>query len=531
MATPLIALLALGFGAFLGYFFHQRKVETELGGVQKQAGEIVERAKKEGEQLLSDLRLEQKETLVKARAELEEEFRTRRQESERREQRMDQRETNLQRQNDLLSQREEDINRRLRELDQRFERLKEREEKLDQREAGLKKKEKGLASRQEEVEEQLIQVAGLTREEAKQGVIKSMMDEARTEAARKMRQLEEETRADAEKKARKIIALATQRYANDFVNERTVSVVHLASDDMKGRIIGREGRNIRALEAATGVDLIIDDTPEAVVVSCFDPIRREIGRRSLEKLLVDGRIHPARIEEVVEKTREEMDKLILEAGEEAVLKVGLSRVHPEIKKLFGRLKWRYSYGQNQWEHSIECAFLCGMMAAELGMNQKVARRAALFHDIGKALTFEMEGSHAINGANFLQKYGESNEVVHAVAAHHEEVKPETALALLVMTADSLSGGRPGARREALESYIQRLRDLEEIAMTFDGVEKAYAIQAGREIRVITCSDQLNDEAVYLLSADIAKKIEREMTYPGQIKVTVIRETRVVEFAR
>lgn len=515
----------------IGLFFHRRKIEAQLGSIENYRTQQMEKADLERENLLQRLREEQQNKLDTSKRELETEFRDRRKDLERREERIEQRFENIQRQGDLLSNREEDINRRLKELEQRTEHLKKREDKLEHRNKDLDNRETSIENKWKDAEVALEKNAGISREDAKRKIHEDVMEEARTESARHLRQLEEDTKEQAEKQARRILSIATARYASDYSSESTVSVVHLPNDDMKGRIIGREGRNIRALEAATGIDLIIDDTPETVVVSCFDPIRREVGRRSLEKLVSDGRIHPARIEEVVDKTREEMEVLIKEAGEEAVLKLGLHRVHGEIKRMLGKLKWRYSYGQNQWEHSIECGFLCGLMAAELKMNVKQARRAALLHDIGKAMTHEQEGSHALNGAEFAQKYGESKEIIHAIAAHHEEIKPATPLAYLVITADALSGGRPGARREAIESYIKRLRELEEIAHSFEGVEKAYAIQAGREIRVIATSDTLNDDHVVLLSRDIARKIEREMTYPGQIKVTVIRETRVIDYAR
>lgn len=532
MTNPILIGSTAGVvGFLLGYWFYYRHIKQKLGDVETYCKQQMEQGRLEREGLLQTLREEQANKLEQSRKELETEFKDRRKDLERREERIDQRLENIQRQGDLLSNREEDINRRLNELERRQERIKKREDKLEERKKSFEQQEEEIAERRAEAEKELERNAGMSREEAKRQIHEAIMEEARTESARHLRQLEEDTKEDAEKQARRILSIATARYASDYTSESTVSVVHLPNDDMKGRIIGREGRNIRALEAATGIDLIIDDTPEAVVVSCFDPIRREVGRRSLEKLVSDGRIHPARIEEVVEKTTEEMEILIKEAGDEAVLKLGLHRVHNEVKRMLGKLKWRYSYGQNQWEHSIECGILCGLMAAELKMNVKQARRAALLHDIGKAMTHEQEGSHALNGAEFVQKYGESKEIVHAIAAHHEEIKPETPLAYLVITADALSGGRPGARREAIESYINRLRDLEEIAHTFDGVDKAYAIQAGREIRVIAASDSLNDDQVVLLSRDIAKKIEREMTYPGQIKVTVIRETRVVDYAR
>jgi ribonuclease Y len=358
-----------------------------------------------------------------------------------------------------------------------------------------------------------------------------MLSEARHDAAKSIKRIEDEALETADKKAQKILALAIQRYAGDFVAEKTVSVVPLPSDEMKGRIIGREGRNIRAIEAATGIDLIIDDTPEAVVISGFNPVRREVARIALERLIADGRIHPARIEELVEKAQEEVDEEIRQAGEQATFDVGVHGIHPEIIKLLGMLKYRTSYGQNVLTHSIEMAFLCGMMAAELGVNVKHAKRAALLHDIGKAVSHELEGSHAVNGGELARKYGESPKIVHAISAHHEDEKPESVLAILVQAADALSGARPGARRETLETYVKRLRDLEQIGTSFDGVTGCFAIQAGREIRVMVSSDDVSDDYSHVLAKDIAAKIEQEMTYPGQIRVNVIRETRAVEYAK
>jgi ribonuclease Y len=358
-----------------------------------------------------------------------------------------------------------------------------------------------------------------------------MVEEARHESAKAIKVVEEEARQEADKRAKKIMATAIQRYAGDYVSEATVSVVHLPSDDMKGRIIGREGRNIRALEAATGMDLIIDDTPEAVIISGFNPVRREVARLSLEKLIADGRIHPARIEEIVAKTAEDLEGVIRETGEQATFELGIHGLNHELIKYLGRLKYRTSYSQNQLQHSIEVGFLCGAMAAELGMNPRQAKRAGLLHDIGKSIDHEVEGSHAMIGADLLKKYNETPKIVHAVRAHHEETKPETVLAILVQAADALSGARPGARREMLETYVKRLEELEKLSRSFKGVEKAFAIQAGREVRVIVENAKVTDEEALLLSKDIAAKIENELTYPGQIKVTVIRETRAVEYAK
>jgi ribonuclease Y len=383
----------------------------------------------------------------------------------------------------------------------------------------------------EEQRKQLERISGLTGDAAKELLIKAMENEARYEAAKLIKRIENESREQADRKARKIIAAAVQRYAGDYVAERTVSVVNLPSDEMKGRIIGREGRNIRALEAATGIDLIIDDTPEAVILSGFNPVRREVARLSLERLIDDGRIHPARIEETVKKVSQEMDVEIREAGEQAVFDMGAHGIHPELIKHIGKLKFRTSYGQNVLGHSLEVGFLCGIMAAELGLNIKQAKRMGVLHDIGKAIDHEVEGPHALIGAKLAKKYGESPKVVHAISAHHEDVPPTSVLAVLLQAADTLSGARPGARREILETYVKRLEELEKVAKSFTGVSKSYAIQAGRELRIIVESETVSDSEAILLSKDIAKKIEESMSYPGQIRVTVIRETRAVEYAK
>jgi ribonuclease Y len=356
-------------------------------------------------------------------------------------------------------------------------------------------------------------------------------DEARLEAGKKIRSMDEEFKEEASLKARKMIALAVQRYAADYVAEHVVTAVPLPSEEMKGRIIGREGRNIRAFEAATGIDIIIDDTPEAVILSGFNPVRREVARIALTRLVQDGRIHPARIEETVEKVAKEVDELVREAGEQALFDLGLHGIHPELIKLIGRLKYRTSYGQNIYTHSLEVAFLCGMIASELGLSAKVAKRAGLLHDIGKAVDHEIEGPHALIGADLAKKYGEASRVVHAIAAHHEDESPHDILPILVQAADALSGARPGARREMLANYLKRLEDLEKIAKSFSGVEKSYAIQAGREIRIIVENQKISDDSATVLARDIAKKIETELSYPGQIRVTVIRETRAVEYAK
>jgi ribonuclease Y len=437
----------------------------------------------------------------------------------------------LQVQEKRLLQKEENLDRKIVQLD-------DRESDLGKREKGLLQQEEQLKSREQEIDSLILEqrtrlenISGMKSEEAKQQLMAAMESEARHDAAKRIKEIEDEARESADKKAKEILALAIQRYAGDFVAEKTVSVVPLPSDEMKGRIIGREGRNIRAIEAATGIDLIIDDTPEAVIISGFNPVRREVARLALERLITDGRIHPARIEEVVSKATQDVDNAIREAGEQATFDVGVHGIHPEIIKLIGRLRYRTSYGQNVLQHSLEVAFLCGIMASELGLNVKQAKRAGLLHDIGKAVDHEIEGSHAVIGADLARKYGESPQIVHALAAHHEDEKPESILAVLVQAADALSGARPGARREMLETYVKRLEDLERIGTSFRGVTSCFAIQAGREIRVMVSSEEVTDAQAHVLAKDVARKIEDEMTYPGQIKVNVIRETRAIEYAK
>lgn len=378
---------------------------------------------------------------------------------------------------------------------------------------------------------QLERVANMTEKEAREGLIQSVEEDAKLHAAKRVKLIEEQAREDAEKAAKRIISIAISRYSSEYVPERTTSMITLPSDEIKGRLIGREGRNIRALEQATGCDLIIDDTPETVVVSCFDPVRRHIGKTVLEALVADGRIHPGRIEELVEKVTQSVNGQIKEAGEKALIELQIVSMHPELVKLIGQLQFRYSYTQNQYYHVIEVGHLCGLMAAELGLDVKKARRAGLLHDIGKAVTHEMDGSHAVIGADLAEKYGEAPDIVYAVRAHHEDVKPQAWLDFLVIGADALSGARPGARREQLDNYVRRLEDLERIANSFTGVERSFAIAAGREIRVMVENSRVTDEQAVMLSRDIAKKVESDMTYPGQIKVTVIRETRASHFAK
>ena len=516
--TTVLAVLVLG-GVFAAALEALRRYQTRgrASGAEETARRIVEEARKEADAVRKEAQVQAKDAILQARAEFEREVKDERRELQTIEKR-------------LLS-REEALDRKLESIDSRDAEAQRKDETMRARETQLAAREAEGGRLIEETREALERVAGLTREEAKRTLIDQMVDEAKHDASKRIRQVEEEAREEAERKAKKIITIAIERLAGDFIADRTVSVVHLPSDDMKGRIIGREGRNIRAIEAATGVDLIIDDTPESVVVSCHSPIRREIARIALERLISDGRIHPGRIEEVVRKAESEVEESVREAGQKAIFEVGIHGVHPEIVKLLGMLKYRYSYAQNVLMHSIEAAFICGMMAAELGINEKQARRAALLHDIGKALTHEIEGSHAIIGADLARKYGESAKIVNAIAAHHEEVKAETILAPLVDAADALSGARPGARREVLESYVRRLEDLERISNSFRGVEKSFAVQAGREIRVLVEPTQITDDQASSLAREVARKIESEMTYPGQIKVTVIREMRASEYAR
>jgi len=513
----LLIVVAAAAGAFGSNVVRRKLSEGRLADAEKAAAQLIEEARKDADNIRKEASLQAKDTILQAKTESENEARELRRE--------------IQVQEKRLLQKEEHLDRKVGQVDAR-------EEELLKRERGVAQQEERLAARDRELDELVRQqgeklelIAGMTAQEAKQHLIHTMESEARHDAARMVKQIEEEARERADKKAKEILALAIQRYAGDFVAEKTVSVVPLPSDEMKGRIIGREGRNIRAIEAATGIDLIIDDTPEAVIISGFNPVRREVARLSLERLISDGRIHPARIEEVVQKSEEDVETAIRDAGEQATFDVGVHGIHPEIIKLIGRLRYRTSYGQNVLQHSLEVAFLCGIMASELNINVKQAKRAGLLHDIGKAVDHEIEGSHAVIGADLARKYGESPKIVHALAAHHEDEKPESVLAILVQAADALSGARPGARRETLETYVKRLGDLERIGTSFEGVSSCFAIQAGREIRVMVSSDNVSDAQSFVLAKDIAKKIEDEMTYPGQIKVNVIRETRAVEFAK
>jgi ribonuclease Y len=513
-----ILAVVIGGAAFLAWASMRRRSEVATGlAAQNEAERILEDAKAKTQLLIKEAELKAKDVAVGARAEAEKEIRERRREFTALETKLESREETLEKRVEAFERRETDINRR--------------DANVRNREKAISDKEAEHQALIDEARTRLEAVAGLTREEAKRTLIDEMVGQARQESARHIRVVEEEAREEADRRAKRIVSIAIERLAGEFVAERTVSVLALPNDEMKGRIIGREGRNIRAIEAATGVDIIIDDTPEAVVISCHNPIRREIARVAMERLISDGRIHPGRIEEVVRRAEQEVEESIKEAGQRALVEVGVHSVHPELSKLLGMLKYRYSYAQNVLMHSIEAAFICGAMAAELGLNEKQARRAALLHDIGKALTHEVEGSHALIGAELARKYGESAKIVNAIAAHHEEVKAETILAPLVDAADALSGARPGARREVLESYVKRLEDLETIAKSFKGVDKCFAVQAGREMRLIVEPTQVSDEDATMLAREVARKIEADMTYPGQIRVTVIRETRSTELAR
>ncbi len=521
-SSPLILLfsgliLALFFGILVGFFIRKKFTESKVESIETLSRKIVEEAKKEAETVKKEAMLQAKDSLYQMKMEFEKETKDRKQEIQDQEKRLLSKEQNLDRKMEVLEKRENEIEK------------KERHTQHKEKEAVELKE--NLERLMEEHHQKLEQLAGISSQEAKNLLIQSMENEAKHEAAKTMRRIEQEAREGSDKKAKEILGLAIKRYAGDYVAEKTVSYVNLPNEEMKGRIIGREGRNIRAIEAATGIDLIIDDTPEAVILSGFNPVRREVARLSLERLISDGRIHPARIEEVVKKVSQEMEVSIREAGEAATFDVGVHGIHQELVKLIGKLKYRSSYGQNVLQHSLEVAFLCGTMASELGLNVKQAKRAGLLHDIGKAVDHEVEGPHAAIGADLVKRYGESNRVIHSIAAHHEEVQPESILDVLIQAADTLSGARPGARKEMLETYVKRLEDLEKIAQSFDGIGKSYAIQAGREIRIIVESEKVSDNELFILSQGIARKIEETLTYPGQIKVTVIREMRAVEYAK
>jgi ribonuclease Y len=512
-----ILLVACGAGFVVGFFIRNKFGEARLESAEKAAEKIVAEAEKKAEMLEREAQLQAKDTLYQTKADFDKEMADKRAELQRLEKRLLQREENIDKKVDILDAKEIEINKR--------------EGTLTEKEKSVKEQDKKYQELLSEEKARLEKVAKITSEEAKQLLLERMENEARHDAAKKIKGIEDELKEQAAKKAKEIISLAVQRYAGEYVMEKTVSLVNLPNEEMKGRIIGREGRNIRALEAATGVDLIIDDTPEAVIISGFNPVRREIARTALERLISDGRIHPARIEEIVAKVEQEIEAGIKEAGEQATFDVGVHGLHPDLIKMIGKLKYRTSFAQNVYQHSLEVAFLSGIMASELNLNVKQARRAGLLHDIGKAVDHEVEGAHAAIGADLAKKYGEPQEIVDALASHHDEADPKNILAVLIQAADALSGARPGARREMFETYVKRLEDLERVANSFSGVEKSYAIQAGREVRIIVQNEQISEEESVMLSQDIARKIEKELNYPGQIKVTVIRETRAVEYAK
>jgi ribonucrease Y len=530
--SPLVLLIGallvvmIGVGAFLagknagraaGRDEELERQRAAKATAEESAKRILGDAERDAEGLRKSAIVAGKEELLKLRESQEGEVRRRREEVEREERRLQEKEAQLDRKVDALEQRDRDLNRRTSELGRR-------EKTVADREGGIERLESEATRRLEEL-------AGMSATEAKAELMRRIEETAQADAASRVREIRESARRNAEREAKKIVALAVQRIAAEHTAETTVSAVSLPNDEMKGRIIGREGRNIRAFELATGVDVIIDDTPDTVVVSCFDPVRREVARLALEKLVADGRIHPGRIEEVVNKAKKEVDQNIVETGEQAAYETGIVGLHPEIIKLIGRMRWRTSYGQNILQHSKEVAWLAGIMAAELGLDVAMAKRGALLHDIGKVLTHEHEGTHVQLGVEVATKYGEHPLVVNAIAAHHDDVPHESEISVLVQAADAVSGSRPGARREAFETYVKRLEGLERIASSYRGVDRVFAIQAGREVRVVVTPDEVDDVRMTALSEEIARRIEAELQYPGQIKVVVIRETRAVDFAR
>ena len=507
-AAIAVAVAVLFF--FIGVIYRKKVAEREISSAEDEARRIINEAIKGGENKKREMLVEAKEEIHKNRTEYEREVRERRADLQKQERRLQQKEESLDKKTDAFERKEEE----------------------------LRKRQASVLATQEEVSlikksqlEMLEKISGLTQDEAKHQILSSLENECRHDAALKIKEIEAETKENADRMAREVISIAIQRCAADHAAETTVSVVPLPNDEMKGRIIGREGRNIRTLESITGVDLIIDDTPEAITVSSFDPVRREVARLALEKLIADGRIHPTRIEDLVEKARKEVDRVIKQEGERAAFETGVNNLHPELIKLLGRLRYRTSYGQNVLNHSLEVSFIAGVMAAELGADVNLAKRAGLLHDIGKALDHELEGSHVEIGVDMARKYKENNEVIHAIQAHHNDVEPKTIVACLVQAADAVSAARPGARRENLEAYIKRLQKLEEIANSFNGVDKSYAIQAGREIRILVKPEVVSDDQITVVAREIVGKIEKDLEYPGQIKVHVVRESRAIDYAK
>ena len=514
MTEAIIGVVALVIGCVVGFplgIRHRKNVsEREISSAEEEAKRIINEAIKSAESKKREAMLEAKEEILKSRSEYEKEEKSRR--------------ADLQRQENRLQQKEEN-------LDRKMETIEKKEESLAQKHATLDKENEEIKIIKRSQTEMLERISGFTADEAKQYLIDQVEAEVTHETAMKIKEVESRMKEECEARAREVVAQAIQRCAADQVAEMTVSVVPLPNDEMKGRIIGREGRNIRTIETLTGVDLIIDDTPEAITVSCFEPVRREVARLALEKLISDGRIHPTHIEEMVEKARREVDAVIKSEGERVVFECGIRGLHPELVKMLGRLHYRTSYGQNVLQHSVEVSHIAGMMAADLGADVQAAKRAGLLHDLGKSIDHELEGTHVALGVEFARKYKEKEEIIHAIEAHHNDVEPRTIIACLVQAADAISAARPGARRENLENYIKRLEQLESITGSYPGVDKAYAIQAGREVRVMVKPEQVNEDQMIILARDLAKKIEEEMEYPGQIKVHVLRETKVVEYAK
>ena len=517
LTALLYSFIALILGAGGGWFVRNRNALAELKIRKEKGDSIIEKAKSKASETLYNARKEAKEVI--------------REEQQQFDKRIAKRENEIKKTEHYLERKESKLESKIEERNKEFEQIRQKEKKTEETKQRLENEIQKYNKKQENLTEKLVQMSNMTKEQVKNELKESMVEEAKVDFARDLSRLEEEFKEEAEKKSKRVIGIAIQRFAGEYVAEKTISTVDLPSEDVKGRLIGREGRNIRAFEQVCGVDLIIDDTPEVVVLSSFNVVRREIARQTIKKMIDDGRIHPAKIEEFYEKSKNEMDRQLLDLGQKAQMEIGVHGIHPEVLKLVGSLNWRTSYTQNQYQHALEAAFICGSMAAELGMNIKQARRAALLHDIGKVLDASANGSHAVTGADFAKRYGESPDIVHAIRAHHDDEKPESVLAHLVAASDALSGARPGARKAMMESYISRLSDIENIVNSFDGVSRSFALSGGREIRVFVENNQVTDEQTILLSRDIAKKIESEMSYPGTIKITVLRETKAVGVAR
>lgn len=519
-----IAVATLIVGAAIGFFAYRLYSQNKIGVAKREASRIIEEANLEAKTIRKDGMIEAKEEKNRMRIDFENETRERKQDWQRTENRLAQKES-------ALEKKEEQLDKKDAALDRKIEEAEKTQKQIEETKERIKGIEEELNNAQSRMQQELERVAGMTKEEASAELKNALLDSVKKDAVQEAKEIAAQAKENAVKEAQNIISAAIQRCAADHATENTVSVVALPNDEMKGRIIGRMGRNIRSLESATGVDLIIDDTPDVITLSSFDPVRREIARLTLEKLITDGRIHPARIEETVDKVRKEVEAGIKEAGEDAAFEVGIHGLHPELIKVLGRLKYRTSYGQNVLKHSIEVASLASVMAAELGVDPKIARRAGLLHDIGKAVDHELEGTHIQLGVDMAKRYRENNDVIHAIAAHHNDIEPQTIAAVLVQAADAISSARPGARRESLETYVKRIEKLEDIAKSFDGVDQTFAIQAGREIRVLVKPEQVTDANTVFLAKEIAEKLENELDYPGQIKVNVIREVRSVEYAK